>query len=95
MRLRFEQGRHSDEGICAVGRWDYVKILAGKWGKDPTPPPAPFRSLFKNKGAGPSSQDQRYILRNFMPILHFYDCTRNRNVKLSEQILNCETIDLI
>ena len=26
--LRFEQDRHSDDGICAVGRWDLVKI----WG---------------------------------------------------------------
>jgi hypothetical protein len=31
MGLRFEQDRHSDDGICAVGRWDLVKILAGKW----------------------------------------------------------------
>ena len=29
--LRFEQGRHCDEGICAVGRWDLVKIWAVKW----------------------------------------------------------------
>ena len=26
-----EQDRHSDDGICAVGRWDLVKIWAGKW----------------------------------------------------------------
>ena len=29
MGLRFEQGRHCDNGICAVGRWDLVKIWAG------------------------------------------------------------------
>ena len=37
MGLRFEQDRHSDDGICAVGRWDLVKIWAGKWEKDPRP----------------------------------------------------------
>ena len=31
MGLRFEQDRHSDDGICAVGRWDVVKIWDGKW----------------------------------------------------------------
>ena len=31
MGLRFEQYRHSDDGICAVGRWDLVKIWAGKF----------------------------------------------------------------
>ncbi len=35
MGLRFEQDRHSDDGICAVGRWDLVKIWAGKWEKGP------------------------------------------------------------
>jgi hypothetical protein len=29
MGLRFEQGRHCDNGICAVGRWDLVKIWHG------------------------------------------------------------------
>ena len=43
MGLRFEQGRHSDDWICAVGRWDFVKISARKWEKDPPPPP--FRTL--------------------------------------------------
>ena len=40
MGLRFEQDRHSDDGICAVGQWDLVKIWAGKWEQDP-----PFRAL--------------------------------------------------
>jgi hypothetical protein len=31
MGIRFEQGRHCHNGICAVGRWDLVKIWAGKW----------------------------------------------------------------
>ncbi len=31
MGLRFEQGRHCNNGICAVARWDLVKIWAGKW----------------------------------------------------------------
>ena len=31
MGLRFGQGRHCDNGICAVGQWDLVKIWAGKW----------------------------------------------------------------
>ena len=31
MGLRFEQDRHSDDGICAVGQWDLLKIWAGKW----------------------------------------------------------------
>ncbi len=31
MGLRFEQGRHCDNGICAVAQWDLVKIWAGKW----------------------------------------------------------------
>ncbi len=31
MGLRFEQDRHSDDGIFAGGRWDLVKIWAGKW----------------------------------------------------------------
>ncbi len=29
--LKFEQDRHSDNGICAVGRWDLVKIWTEKW----------------------------------------------------------------
>ncbi len=33
--LRIEQGRHSVDWICSVGRWDLVKISAGKWDKDP------------------------------------------------------------
>ena len=40
MGLRFEQDGHSDDGICAVGQWDLVKIWAGKWELDP-----PFRAL--------------------------------------------------
>ncbi len=40
--LRFEQDRQSDDGICAVGRWDLVKIWAGKWEWDP-----PFGTLYK------------------------------------------------
>ena len=31
MGLKFEQGRHCDDGICVVGRWDLVKIWDGKW----------------------------------------------------------------
>ncbi len=31
MGLRFEQDKHSDDGICAVGQWDLVKVWAGKW----------------------------------------------------------------
>ena len=37
MGLRFEQDRHSDNEICAVGRWDLVKICAVKWEKGPRP----------------------------------------------------------
>ncbi len=29
MALKFEQDRKWDDGICAVGRWDLVKIWAG------------------------------------------------------------------
>ncbi len=42
MGLRFEQGRHCDNGICAVGRWDLVKIWAGKW-EYRTPPSGPSK----------------------------------------------------
>ena len=44
MGLRFEQGKHSDDGICSVGRWDLVKISAGRWDKDP--PSGPHTSNF-------------------------------------------------
>jgi hypothetical protein len=40
MGLRFEQESHWDDGICAQGQWDLVKIWAGKWEYDP-----PFRTL--------------------------------------------------
>ena len=42
MGLRFEQDSHSDDGICALGQWDLVKIWAGKWEYDP-----PFRTLYE------------------------------------------------
>jgi hypothetical protein len=38
--VRFEQDSHCDDGICALGQWDLVKIWAGKWEYDP-----PFRTL--------------------------------------------------
>ena len=31
MGLRFEQDSYIDDGICALGQWDLVKIWAGKW----------------------------------------------------------------
>ena len=39
MGLRFDQDRHSDDGICAVGRWDLVKIGLGNGNR--TPPSGP------------------------------------------------------
>jgi hypothetical protein len=27
----FEQDNHLDDGICALGHWDLVKICGGKW----------------------------------------------------------------
>jgi hypothetical protein len=39
--LRFEQDSHWDDGVCALGQWDLVKIWAGKWEYDPPP----FRTL--------------------------------------------------
>ncbi len=41
MGLRFEQDRHSDDGICEVRRWDLVKIWAGNGNRIPPPPPPP------------------------------------------------------
>ena len=41
MGLRFKQDSHRDDGICALGQWDLVKIWAGKWEYDPPPPPPP------------------------------------------------------
>jgi hypothetical protein len=38
MGLRFEQDSYIDDGICALGQWDLVKIWAGKWEYDPPPP---------------------------------------------------------
>jgi hypothetical protein len=40
MGLRFEQDSHLDDGICALGQWDLVKIWAEKWEYDPPPPPS-------------------------------------------------------
>jgi hypothetical protein len=37
MGLRFEQDSHLDDGICALGQWDLVKIWAEKWEYDPPP----------------------------------------------------------
>jgi hypothetical protein len=44
MGLRFEQDSYRDDGICALGQWDLVKIWAGKWEYDP-----PFRTLYKQE----------------------------------------------
>ena len=41
MGLRFEQDSYRDDGICALGQWDLVKIWAGKWEYDHPPPPPP------------------------------------------------------
>ena len=43
MGLRFEQDSHLDDGICALGQWDLVKIWAEKWEYDPPP----FRTFFR------------------------------------------------
>jgi hypothetical protein len=40
MGLRFEQDSHWDDGICALGQWDLVKIWDGKWEYAPPPPPS-------------------------------------------------------
>ena len=36
MGLKFEQASHWDDGICAFGHWDLVKIWAGKWKLEPS-----------------------------------------------------------
>jgi hypothetical protein len=40
MGLKFEQDSYRDDGICALGQWDLVKIWAGKWEYDPPLPPS-------------------------------------------------------
>ncbi len=62
MGLRFEQDRHSDDGICAVGRWDLVKIGQGNWNRTPPPPPS-----------GPSQKNSRNVLSTICDSIVFVD----------------------
>jgi hypothetical protein len=34
-QLGFEQDNHLDDGICARGHWDLVKICGGEWELEP------------------------------------------------------------
>ncbi len=59
MGLRFEQDRHSGDGICAVGRWDLVKIWAGNGNRIPPSGPSLIGKIIRG------TRSERCVLLQF------------------------------
>ncbi len=62
MEIRFQQDRHSDDGICAVERWDLVKFGLGNGNRIPPSGPSSVFALHDSRHLVKISDDSRMCI---------------------------------